>query len=115
MPTDTEHDSLRQQLTDVQQKLASFRDSVRDEVLQQHDNGIWCYDGTQSVLEDLDLDPMTFTYTGQVEVKVDVTVHNARDADEACTWVRRALHAGSTDDDVFVNDSSVDDVDLDRD
>lgn len=99
--------SLNSQIAAATAELDEFRTAVRDEIIRIHQASIWCLDGTNGALEDLDLSPLSFDYTGTVTISVDVTVQNADSEDTALAWVRGALRVDSDDDDVTIEDTHI--------
>lgn len=100
---------LRQQLATACQQLAEFRDQARAQILHQHEFGGWCFSGTNNVLDDLDLPPILRQYTATITITASVRVDNADSEDQARSWILNALDVSSTDSDVEIDDSHVDD------
>jgi hypothetical protein len=113
-PTSVETESLRQQVAAVRDELSRFRTDVRNEILWQHEYGSWCLDGTEQALDDLGLDPIEYTYTGQIRLTVDITVNRAANRDIATHWINNAVHTTSSDQDVVIGDWDLDVIDVER-
>lgn len=95
---DTTVEALRDQLNTLQAEHDQFRRNVRSEVLRQHFDGPWCLPGSQAVLTDLGLPPITIVFNGEAQLTVRITkVDGSADYDEARARVIRALDVACSD------------------
>lgn len=99
--------SLHHQIHAVTTELDEFRRAVRDEILRMCTSNIWCLDGSNDVLDDLDLPLLEITYTGTVTLTADVTVRNTDDDSTAAHWITSALKIISDDGDVETSDLGI--------
>ena len=103
----TETTSLEEQLLAAGKEYEDFRAAVREAVLTQHRQDKWCLPGSNDVLKELDLPLIQHTYTGWVQISVQVTVNSAANTDEAATLLRDQLNVTSTGADVSIGDFTV--------
>src|SRR6266536_6354649 len=96
MTTDIER--LQAEIAAQRDQHAAFRTSVRGEVLGKYFSEKWCQPGTEGVLKDLDLPPLTFDVSGEAMVSIRITeVKGASSLAEAQARVTAALGAICSD------------------
>jgi hypothetical protein len=89
---------LQDAIAEAEATQQTYRDTVRAEILRQHFEGTWCLPGTQDVLVDLNLRPITMTYHGHADLRVVITdVAGATSTEEAHARVVQALDVVSSD------------------
>jgi hypothetical protein len=99
----TEIQRLQNEITAAESKHNAYRDKVRSEVLTQHFEGSWCLPGTQDVLADLNLRPITMAYQGYASLRVVITnVADATSLEEAEARVAEALDIVNSDPSVTI-------------
>lgn len=98
---------LTEQILAEQTTYQQFRTNVRDAILEQHRTGEWCLPGSNDALNDLGLARIEHSYTGQVQITIDVTVRSAADSNQAATLLRDQLTVTSDGEAVTVRDYTV--------
>ena len=109
---------LQDAIAEAETTQQTYRDTVRDEILRQHFEGTWCLPGTQAVLVDLNLRPITMTYHGHASLRVAITdVAGATSIEEARARIVQALDVVSSDPSITVSlryvDSELDEEECD--
>lgn len=111
----TEIEELQIALTAATAEQQGFRDRVRREVLRQHFDGSWCLPGSQDVLNDLGLPPITMAFSGNGNVRIRINrMDGASNADEARARITQALDVTCSDADIEVELDYVDNVYIDE-
>jgi hypothetical protein len=105
--TTGEATTLTDQIHAEQATYQQFRTEVRDAILEQHRTGEWCLPGSNEALHDLGLARIEHSYTGQVQITVDVKVHSAADLSQVATLLRDQLIVTSGGTAVMVRDYAV--------
>ncbi|MFC4004417.1 hypothetical protein ACFS2C_19415 [Prauserella oleivorans] len=112
---DQRRDQLLKKLARTRQELEAFRDDVRQRIIDRHERGGWCRQGTEDALAELDLAPYELVFSGRCRVEVTFTVRDAPNEDVAHEWVHSAINVRSDDSDVEIDnyDTSVEEIERD--
>lgn len=113
MPDTAPETELRHRIESTHTELANFRMATRNEILRQHfaPSPGWCVSGTQEVLDELGLPPMSKNFTGDVYVRIVIeSVNGADDIDEARARVISGLEVTCSDPDVRITVGPTDPV-----
>jgi type II secretory pathway pseudopilin PulG len=95
---------LQNAIAEAETTQQAYRDDVRHEILRQHFDGPWCLPGTQEVLADLNLLPVTMGYQGQAVLRVSITdVADATSMADARARVILALEVVNSDPSITIH------------